>query len=105
MSERPYSGVIWAGELFLDKTNGEMWGERGGKVHLTRTECRLLGILMAHPWEIVRHKRLMYEVWNTSYVGDVRILYVHIHALRRKMEGIGGAIETVRGVGYRFRLE
>ena len=45
----------------------------------------------------------MREVWHTTHVGDVRMLYVHIHALGTKIEGIGGVIETVCGVGYRFR--
>ena len=103
MSQRPHSELISTGELFLDTANREMWRQGDGEVHLTRTECCLLGVLMAHPGEIISHKTLMHEVWNTTYVGDVRILYVHIHALRRKMEGIGGVIDTVRGVGYRFR--
>jgi two-component system phosphate regulon response regulator PhoB len=42
-------------------------------------------------------------------VGDAivleRTIDVHIKALRRKLESAGDAIETVRGVGYRFRVE
>jgi len=103
MSERPGSELICAGELVLDKRRREVWREGDKRVHLTRRESRLLEVFMTHPGEVLSHEILMRQVWNTDYVGDIRIIYAYIHWLRRKMDGVGGgAIHTVRGVGYRL---
>ena len=103
MSERLSPEVIRAGELVLDKSRRVVW--RGGyaEIHLTKRECRLLEVFMTHSGEVLNHEILMRQVWDTDYVGDIRVLYAYIHWLRRKIEGAaGGAIYTVRGMGYRF---
>jgi DNA-binding response OmpR family regulator len=76
-----------------------------GAVHLTPKECRLLATFMRYPNQVLSHKFLMKEVWQTDYVGDTRTLQVHVSWLRRKIEENPrqpARLRTVRGVGYRF---
>jgi DNA-binding response OmpR family regulator len=76
-----------------------------GVIRLTPKECQLLAIFMRHPNQVLSHKFLMREVWETDYVGDMRTLQVHISWLRRKIEQDPrrpSRLRTVRGVGYRF---
>jgi len=76
-----------------------------GVVHLTPKECQLLATFMRHQSQVLSHKFLMKEVWETDYVGDTRTLQVHVCWLRRKIEENPrrpNRLRTVRGVGYRF---
>ena len=77
-------------------------------MELTRTEFELLVALALRPGQVLTRHDLVTEVWDTTWVGDERIVDVHIGNLRRKL-GTGtdtdtrgrGFIDTVRGVGYR----
>jgi DNA-binding response OmpR family regulator len=51
---------------------------------------------------VVSRRRLLEEVWNTTWFGSSKTIDVHVAALRRKL-GDPGWIETVRGVGFRLR--
>ena len=77
----------------------------GSVVDLTGTEFALLFAMALRPGQALSRHDLVTEVWDTSWVGDERIVDVHIGNLRRKL-GTGsrgrGFIETVRGVGYRM---
>lgn len=76
-----------------------------GVIQLTPKECHLLATFMRHPNQVLSHKFLMREVWDTDYVGDTRTLQVHVSWLRRKIEEDPRRpirLRTVRGVGYRF---
>ncbi|MCZ7571666.1 MAG: helix-turn-helix domain-containing protein [Ardenticatenaceae bacterium] len=56
-------------------------------------------------WRVRTRAQLMWEVWQTGFLGDTRTLDVHIHWLRKKIEPDPRApvyIHTVRGIGYRF---
>ena len=46
--------------------------------------------------------KLLTEVWGYSYVGETRTVDVHVRHLREKLGECGKAIETVKGLGYRF---
>ena len=73
-------------------------------VELTRTEFELLVALALRPGQVLTRHDLVTEVWDTTWVGDERIVDVHIGNLRRKLgtDTRGrGFIDTVRGVGYR----
>jgi len=73
----------------------------GAGVDLTRTEFRLLECLLRQPGRVFTRAQLM-----DAAMGEVAVLErtidVHVKALRRKL-GRPDLIETVRGVGYRFR--
>jgi DNA-binding response OmpR family regulator len=71
-------------------------------VKLTRKEFALLEYLIKNTGRVATRQQLLDNVWGYSYFGDTRTLDVHIRRLRQKMDGCGGCIETVVGVGYRF---
>ena len=78
----------------------------GERVHLTRTEFRLLLELAGASGRIVTREQLLQKVWGYDYFGDTRLLDVHIRRLRRKIEANPDDPEvvlTVRGTGYRIR--
>jgi two-component system phosphate regulon response regulator PhoB len=74
----------------------------GRPLALTPTEFRLLEALMKQPGRAFTRHDLMDAGMSDAIVLE-RTIDVHIKALRRKLEEAGDCIETVRGVGYRFR--
>lgn len=78
----------------------------GQPLALSRTEFDLLATLAQHPGLVWSRERLMERVWGPDYPGVTRVVDVHITAVRRKLGDDADAptfIETVRGLGYRFR--
>jgi DNA-binding response OmpR family regulator len=74
-------------------------------VPLTALEFDLLHFLAAHPGRVWRRAELIQEVWDYEYVGDQRVVDVHIGQIRKKIEidtSQPALIQTVRGVGYKF---
>jgi two-component system, OmpR family, alkaline phosphatase synthesis response regulator PhoP len=72
-------------------------------IKLTRKEFALLSILSRNKGRVVPREQLLDQVWGLEYYGEARTLDVHISGLRKKLGGCGGCIETVIGIGYRFR--
>ncbi|MEP0792283.1 response regulator transcription factor [Funiculus sociatus GB2-C1] len=76
-------------------------------IPLTALEFNLLHFLASHPGRVWRRAELIKEVWASEYIGDPRVVDVHIGQIRRKIE-IDSAqpelIQTVRGVGYKFEV-
>jgi two-component system, OmpR family, response regulator len=74
-------------------------------VPLTALEFDLLHFLASHPGRVWRRAELIQEVWDYEYVGDQRVVDVHIGQIRKKIEIDSSQpvlIQTVRGVGYKF---
>lgn len=79
-----------------------------GEVELTAKEFDLLHVLASNPGIVLTRDRLMEKVWGYEYVGDTRTVDVYIRHLREKLADNAESprfIETVRGVGYRFKGE
>ena len=96
---------VQAGPLVLD-LQGRSATLHGQPIALSRTEYDLLATLAQHPGLIWSRERLMERVWGPEYPGVTRVVDVHITAIRRKLGDDADApsfIETVRGLGYRFR--
>ncbi|MCK4511382.1 winged helix-turn-helix domain-containing protein, partial [bacterium] len=75
----------------------------GERIDLTFTEFRILHILARRPgWVFTRHQ-IVDSIHGEHYPVTDRAVDVQIVGLRRKMGPAGEHIETVRGVGYRFR--
>ncbi|MDD3117656.1 MAG: response regulator transcription factor [Victivallales bacterium] len=75
-------------------------------VPLTAREIELLRFFAAHPGEVLERDRILGAVWGNHYGGFSRTLDQHIAQLRKKIEPDPKApalIETVYGIGYRFR--
>lgn len=77
----------------------------GALVPLTALEFDLLYFLAKNPGRVWRRAELIQEVWDYEYVGDPRVVDVHIGQIRKKIEidtSQPALIQTVRGVGYKF---
>jgi two-component system response regulator ResD len=78
----------------------------GQEIALTQREFDLLHYLAARPGRVFTRDQLMEAVWGTSFFTDTSTVTVHVRRLRAKLEADPAAprfIETVWGVGYRFR--
>ncbi len=76
-------------------------------IPLTALEFDLLHFLASHPGRVWRRKELIQQVWDYEYVGDERVVDVHIGQIRKKIEtdiNQPALIQTVRGVGYKFEV-
>jgi two-component system, OmpR family, response regulator len=79
----------------------------GVPIVLTALEFDLLHFLARHPGKVWRRAELIQEVWQYDYVGDPRVVDVHIGQIRKKLEEDAdqpALIQTVRGVGYKFEV-
>jgi two-component system, OmpR family, response regulator len=74
-------------------------------IPLTALEFDLLHFLASNPGRVWRRSDLIQQVWDYEYVGDQRVVDVHIGQIRKKIEidtSQPALIQTVRGVGYKF---
>lgn len=76
----------------------------GREIALTRKEFDLIAVLAKQPGTVVTRDRLAALVWHTTWAGNAHTLEVHIASLRGKL-GRPRLVQTVRGVGYRLRIE
>jgi two-component system response regulator ResD len=78
----------------------------GREVELTAREFDLLQFLASHPNQVFSRDQLMERVWQFAFYTDTTTVTVHVRRLRAKIEADPSNprwIETVWGVGYRFR--
>jgi len=93
------------GDLHLVARDFRCW-VGGREVTLRPKEFSLLARLCSEPGRLFSRVELAEDVWGYNHLGDTRTIDTHVKNLRRKVED-GSAyryIETVRGLGYRFRL-
>jgi DNA-binding response OmpR family regulator len=78
----------------------------GAPVALKPREFDLLAFLAGHPGQVFSRAQLLTHVWGYDFAGDTRTVDVHVRSLRTKLGDRAEDsrwIETVWGVGYRFR--
>lgn len=79
---------------------------QGREIAMKPKEFDLLAFLMARPGRVFTRDALLEQVWGYDYGGITRTVDAHVRSLREKLGDDADAprwIETVRGVGYRFR--
>jgi two-component system, OmpR family, alkaline phosphatase synthesis response regulator PhoP len=77
----------------------------GKEVSLTRKEFDLLAALVKNRGRVLNRDQLLQRVWGHEYFGETRTVDVHIRRLRKKLgKPAQDRIETIVGVGYRFRI-
>jgi DNA-binding response OmpR family regulator len=100
---QPATDGGWSGgapDLVIDRLSHRV--QVGGRVvELTRREFELLVHLAEHPERVVSREQLLDAVWNGAGVND-RTVDVHMARLRHKLAEARVALQTVRGVGYRW---
>jgi DNA-binding response OmpR family regulator len=75
----------------------------GRRVALTKLECDVLGYLRDREEQTVAREALLRDVWGYKWTGGSNVVEVAVSGLRRKLGDRAGALQTVRGVGYRLR--
>ena len=77
----------------------------GEPVDLTFMEYSLLAFMVTHPGRAYSRETLLRRVWGFDYCGGSRTVDVHVRRIRAKLGPQAAShVETVRGVGYLFRL-
>lgn len=70
-------------------------------IELSAREFTMLEVFMRHPGQVVSREQLLNSVWGYDYDPGSNVVDVYVGYLRKKVGS--GAIETVRGMGYRWR--
>ena len=96
--------MLQVGDLRANLVTREVWLGQSA-VELTAREFRLLTFLMRSPGRAFPRTQILEHVWGYNFDPSSNVVEVHIHTLRKKLDPSGECcfIETVRGVGYRFR--
>ena len=103
--EEPANQPVRAGDLQIDRQRFEV-KMKGRLVELTRKEFDLLSALVRSPGRVFGREELLDLVWGQDGFVEPRTVDVHVARLRAKFIAARApepGIETVRGVGYRFR--
>ncbi len=77
----------------------------GAEIALTATEFKLLEILARRRGRVQTRERLLQDVWGYENPIDSRTVDTHMRRLREKIGPAAEFLETIRGVGYRFKAE
>lgn len=98
------AGELKIGRLTMNFASYKVWIDRR-LVELTPKEYDLLKLFVTNIGRAYSREQLLDKIWGYEYYGDSRTVDVHIRHLRAKLQAapeIAAAVETVRGVGYRF---
>lgn len=104
--QQPGATLSWAsfGSLRIDYAARQVELD-GRRVSLTKSEFALLGILSRQPRIVVSREQLLSDLWETTWLGDLTSIEVHISRLRGKLGESAlhwRLIQTIRGIGYMF---
>jgi two-component system, OmpR family, response regulator len=96
--------ILSAGLLKLDCIKREVTSDRQ-VVELTAREFNLLEYLMRSPGRVFTRTQILEHVWGYDFNPTTNVVDVCVQRIRKKLDPIGGApwLESVRGVGYKFR--
>ena len=92
--------------LKIDTTARRVW-VNGEERSFTTKEFDLLTFLAGHPNHVYTKEELFREIWDMESIGDIATVTVHIKKIREKIEydtSHPQYIETIWGVGYRFKV-
>ncbi len=102
---KPENEIIEIRGIKIDKTARRVFVDDDEKSFTTK-EFDLLAFLAEHPNHVYTKEELFREIWDMDSVGDIATVTVHIKKIREKIEADTAKpqyIETIWGVGYRFK--
>jgi len=102
----PQNDLIEIRGVKIDKTARRVWID-GEEKQFTGKEFDLLTFLAEHPNHVYTKDELFREIWDMDSIGDIATVTVHIKKIREKIESDSTNpqyIETIWGVGYRFKI-
>lgn len=105
-SGMPDNDVIEIRGIKIDKTARRVW-VNGVETNFTSKEFDLLTFLAQNPNHVYTKEELFKEIWDMESIGDIATVTVHIKKIREKIEYDTSKpqyIETIWGVGYRFKV-
>ena len=105
-SNMPQNGIIEIRGIKIDKTARRVW-VNGEEKQFTTKEFDLLTFLAENPNHVFTKEELFRKIWDMESIGDIATVTVHIKKIREKIEMNTNKpqyIETIWGVGYRFKL-
>ena len=105
-SGSPENEIIEIRGLKIDKTARRVW-VNGEEKNFTTKEFDLLTFLAQNPNHVYTKEELFREIWDMDSIGDIATVTVHIKKIREKIEYDSAKpqyIETIWGVGYRFKV-
>lgn len=102
-ASRELGARSWRGEGLEVDFEGHVVVAHGSEVTLTRMEFSLLATLIRSRGRVLTRDQLLEKVWGYEDYAGSRTVDVHVRRLRRKLGPAGRHIQTVFGVGYRFR--
>lgn len=95
--------IITEGDISVDIPKHKVT-VKNKEIELTRMEFKLLVTLMERRGRVQDRDKLLNDVWNIDTMINTRTIDTHIKKLREKLgHKAGNMIETVRGMGYRFK--
>lgn len=101
-TQKPKSNVLEHNGIRIDHGKHEVT-VNGKMIDLTLKEYEVLALLMSRPGIVFTRDQLLSKVWEEEYTTETRTVDVHIRTLRQKLQEEGAHIDTVRGVGYRYK--
>lgn len=105
-STQKKNDIIEIRGLRIDKTARRVWIDKEEKAFTTK-EFDLLAFLAENPNHVYSKEELFREIWDMDSIGDIATVTVHIKKIREKIEYDSANpqyIETIWGVGYRFKV-
>ena len=102
----PRNDIIEIRGIKIDKTARRVW-INGEETNFTSKEFDLLTFLAQNPNHVYTKEELFQEIWDMESIGDIATVTVHIKKIREKIEYDTSKpqyIETIWGVGYRFKV-
>lgn len=105
-STQKKNDIIEIRGLQIDKTARRVWIDNEEKAFTTK-EFDLLAFLAENPNHVYSKEELFREIWDMDSIGDIATVTVHIKKIREKIEYDSANpqyIETIWGVGYRFKV-
>ena len=105
-SNMPQNDIIEIRGIKIDKTARRVW-VNGDEKQFTTKEFDLLTFLAENPNHVFTKEELFRKIWDMESIGDIATVTVHIKKIREKIEMNTNKpqyIETIWGVGYRFKL-
>ncbi|MCI7521716.1 MAG: response regulator transcription factor [Roseburia hominis] len=105
-SNMPENDIVEIRGIRIDKTARRVW-VNGEEKQFTTKEFDLLTFLAENPNHVFTKEELFRQIWDMESIGDIATVTVHIKKIREKIEMNTNKpqyIETIWGVGYRFKL-
>ena len=105
-SQKSHNDIVEIRGIRIDKTARRVYID-GEEKSFTTKEFDLLTFLAENPNHVFTKEELFREIWDMDSIGDIATVTVHIKKIREKVEkdtAMPQYIETIWGVGYRFKV-